>query len=497
MVGKGALIVIIGFSMIFGIAGQYWNRTSNAAIENFSNYYDATAAHNLAISAANILADQLFWNQGDTLNLSSINIEDQSFGDGRYSMRTEPKPIDGENDILATAVGKYSGMRGIIADTVQILLQPGRFNQWAYFTNTDTGVYWTTGETMNGRYHTNGTLFIAGTPVFQGNVSTGRGLAARNYYNGAAHVINPVNPSSLPDRGGDRLIAASYQSGVTIPLPSTLTNYNQVPGVTIFRNNDTHSNYAYDVYMTFSPAGDPTKAAFHTSLKSVTETTDRFGRVTGYSLSEVSRVPAVGDSVVSITQFGDAGSKGLGSVVIIQNGDLHVSGNMDGRVTFVAQQGSTGDPARVSSSSYGTGSSAYDCYDANGGHANGNVVIEGNLTYAHMPADLNDSRNLLGLVADNSIMLASQTTQDLTIDGSLFARDGSFFYQNYASGSARGTLNIFGSLCQNVRGAVGTFGTSQTGYIKNYSYDQRFQRTRTSPPYSPTTGSYNIVAWRE
>jgi hypothetical protein len=129
-------------------------------------------------------------------------VREQSLGDGKYSMMTESRIIDGENDMLATAIGKYGGIHGIVVDTVQILLQLGRLNQWAYFTNTDTGVYWTTGETMDGRYHANGTLFISGTPMFHDNVSTGRGLAARNYYNGTAHVINPVSLNSLPDRGG-------------------------------------------------------------------------------------------------------------------------------------------------------------------------------------------------------------------------------------------------------------------------------------------------------
>jgi hypothetical protein len=141
----------------------------------------------------------------------------------------------------------------------------------------------------------------------------------------------------------------------------------------------------------------------------------------------------------------NAGSKGLGSVVIIQNGDLHISGTMDGRVTFVAQHGASSDPVRVSSSSYSTGSTSYDCYNANGSrHVNGNIIVEGNLLYAHLPNDLNDNRDLLELVADNSIMLATQTAQNLTIDGSLLLGRGVSFTRPIAADTQWERLIILG-----------------------------------------------------
>ncbi|MGB9591948.1 MAG: hypothetical protein ACPL1K_05470, partial [Candidatus Kryptoniota bacterium] len=71
MVGKGSLLVILGFSLIFGIASRYWNRMSNAAIDNFVQYYNWTNAHNIAVSAANIAADSVFWNpKATSLSLS-------------------------------------------------------------------------------------------------------------------------------------------------------------------------------------------------------------------------------------------------------------------------------------------------------------------------------------------------------------------------------------------------------------------------------------------
>lgn len=483
MVGKGALIVILGFSMIFGVAGQYWNRTSDRAIENFVNYYDSTYAHVMAVSAVNILADSLFWNQGSA-DLTHLNIPSISFKGGSFKMSTKSDTIDGEFDVVATAVSQYTGYRGhVIVDTVQILMQPGRFNQWAYFTDKDSNIYWTTGEVLDGRYHTNGTLYLDGAPTFLDNVSTGRGLTTKQA------APNLVSPSNLPDRYGNKLVAPSYQSGVVIPMPNTLTNYTAVQNVKTFQDTTYKgSSYAYDVYMTFSGAD----VDYYTTVSKIATS---HGSTT---ITQVSRTPSSGTTTAALSSFGDANNNGLGSVIVVQDGDLHVSGSVNGRATIVAIEGS-GTTTHSSSSSYGKiegVSTDVDLTYANGSgnHDSGNIIIDGNVTYTSMPSGPDDATNLLGLVADNSIAVAKQSSADLEIDAALFARQGKFFNSMYKTAS-RGTLTLFGSMAQKTRGAVGQVGTS--GYSKNYTYDARFARTKTSPPMSPSTGSYNIVSWRE
>lgn len=485
MVGKGALIVILGFSLVFGVGNKYWNRTSNEAIENFVNYYDSTAAHVLAVSAVNILADSLFWNQGSA-DLSNADFAPQDFHDGTFYMYTRPDTVDGEYDVLATAVAKYTGFRGhVIYDSVQMLMEPGRFNQWAYFTDRDSDIYWTTGEVLDGRYHTNGTLYLKGAPVFKDNISTGVGLTT---YWKAPQLISP---SDLPDKKGNKLIAPGYTSGVIIPMPNTLANYESISNVYMIQDSANNgSKYAYDVYVTLNG----TTVSYYTVTSSVSISGSKA------TYTEVSRVPAGGTIDVPVGNLGDAGGKGLGSVVLVKNGDLHISGQIDGKVTFVAEEGS-GSSARVSSGSYGKieGNKVdVDMTFANGknNHDAGNIIINGDITYANMPTDVSDSRNLLGLVADNSIAVSRQTNTlvDLTIDGSLFCRQGSFFNSMYTTGD-RGTLTLFGSMAQKTRGPVGL--VKGYGYEKNYAYDHRFERTSTSPPMSPSTGKYNIASWRE
>jgi hypothetical protein len=493
MVGKAALIVIMGFSLIFGIAGQYWNRTNDRAVENFYNYYDSTASHELAISAINILADTIFWASANGTSLKNINIASRSFGGiATYNMFTRPDTLNGDSVIRAYACGVYTSAMGYpIRDTVEIVLRPGRFCSWSFFTGDDNGVYWQTGDTCFGPYHTNTKLCIDGAPVFTQNVTVGTGLTA---YNGGS--AKSVSPSQLPDSQGDTLKCNAYESGVIIPLPSSLANYNNIAGTTVF--NDTTSTptgkkYSYDVFFVFN--ADPTKVGYYTQLSSVSGTT----------VTSVKRVPASGYTTVPISSFGNAGGQGEGSVVVVQNGDIHVSGTMNGRVTFVAEQTMTGQPARISSSAFGNSTSgSFDFLGTNGNTNNGNIVISGNTTYNDKPIG-NDASEELALVADNSIMVgedgydgpaALSANSTVNINAELFCRSGKFFANNYGK-TKMGTLNILGSVAQNVRGPVGTVGSSGTGYAKHYTYDNRFSGTLTSPPYSPSTGCYNIVSFRE
>ncbi len=55
----------------------------------------------------------------------------------------------------------------------------------------------------------------------------------------------------------------------------------------------------------------------------------------------------------------------------------------------------------------------------------------------------------------------------------------SFLVDNFACRGSLGTLNIDGAIAQNFRGVVGT--TGNTGYLKNYNYDERLATDE--PPY--------------
>jgi hypothetical protein len=129
------------------------------------------------------------------------------------------------------------------------------------------------------------------------------------------------------------------------------------------------------------------------------------------------------------------------------------------------------------------------------------IYLPDNILYENRTTTSND---LLGLVCENNIVIADNTANDtdIYIDGSVFSRNGSFTAENYNSGSPRGHVYLNGSIVQNKRGAVGTFGsggTVKTGYLKAYRYDDRLADPAFRPPFYPgfMSASYPIQSWWE
>jgi hypothetical protein len=132
------------------------------------------------------------------------------------------------------------------------------------------------------------------------------------------------------------------------------------------------------------------------------------------------------------------------------------------------------------------------------------VIITNNLKKASEEA-------MLGLVANNFIRVyhpvelvhplsnpsstecKANTTGSITnleIEAALLAINHSFIVDNYMCGAKLGTLTVKGAIAQKYRGAVGTTGSTGTGYIKEYVYDDKF---RTNEP--PEFTSPEKTAW--
>jgi Tfp pilus assembly protein PilX len=83
----------------------------------------------------------------------------------------------------------------------------------------------------------------------------------------------------------------------------------------------------------------------------------------------------------------------------------------------------------------------------------------------------------------NGTNTPGQYLQNPTIDAAILAVQHSFIVDNYDCGAALGTLHIHGAIAQIFRGTVGTGGGggADTGYVKDYNYDDRFAVAQ--PPY--------------
>jgi len=186
MGGKGAILLVLSFSILFLILGNRFNWLATNSIDNFIDYYSQTRAHNLAVSAANLAANALFldgnWDEGfDEIDFSDgeITVEVSDIGDER----------------LLTCIGTYND----ISKEVKIRLKPSNFAKFAYYMNLFGGSdKFHTGDTVWGPFHTNGKLSTEGSPVFMSKVTTKLGLK----------MYSPKDPKFY---GG-------YESGVEVPF---------------------------------------------------------------------------------------------------------------------------------------------------------------------------------------------------------------------------------------------------------------------------------------
>jgi hypothetical protein len=123
---------------------------------------------------------------------------------------------------------------------------------------------------------------------------------------------------------------------------------------------------------------------------------------------------------------------------------------------------------------------------------------------------INQSNSVLGLIANNFVRVGHKVNRSggscsnfstamnnvgLRIDAAILSLQHSFIVDNYSCGAALGNLNVTGAIAQRYRGPVGT--SANTGFIKNYEYDDRLRYR--SPPFflNPIDSAWGIVRSNE
>ena len=129
----------------------------------------------------------------------------------------------------------------------------------------------------------------------------------------------------------------------------------------------------------------------------------------------------------------------------------------------------------------------------------GNIYLDNDIVYKTDPRTNPSSTDLLGLVADNNIVITknSYNNNDINIDAALYCQNGGLTAEDYNTRPVSGAINLFGGVSQNKRGPVGTYSGSTIvhGFRKDYRYDNRLKNV--SPPSFPQTNQFQIVAWYE
>lgn len=339
-----------------------------------------------------------------------------------------------EKAFVIESVGEFGGHERRIRQRIRMT----SFATYAYFTNNELsaggGIIWfATGNVVEGRLHSNGTIHILGNPVFLGEVTSAsdRMIGSPNYavYDAGGWPVGSNNPTFAE---GFRLDAD------VIPLPES--------------------------------TGD---------LRAAAENGGRF--LAGGHTIEVGYTgdQAVGTPRPEWLRFRPNGGGAWDSLdiaaldprVVYVDGDANVWGVLDGELTI----SSSGDILVIDDLTYAASNAAGTpqpgCNDMLG------LVAEDNIVFNYdVPRTDNLKVNAV-LMALNTSITAEQYDNgvlrgSLTIWGGLIQE-------------RRGAVGLAG----------GAGGAITSGYQKDYHYDPRV--TGRKPPEFPLTGVYEEVRWDE
>ncbi len=219
MGGKAILYVVVGFGIIFTLMSFKLGQVSAITTGNFIGYYNVTKAHNIAVSGANMAANAIFLDSTWTSGYNNL-----SFDGGTINVNVQTlDPVRNIRQITSTATYNDSDY------VVKVTLQPSQFSKFGYYSVYENGIYFVTGDTVWGPLHTQDYLYVSGSPVFNGKVTTLKGISKYN-------------------RRDKPIFNGGYQQGVSLTIPPTSTSTLETSA-----NSNGHTFTGHDtVYLTFA-----------------------------------------------------------------------------------------------------------------------------------------------------------------------------------------------------------------------------------------------------
>jgi len=190
--GRSSLIMVLGFNIMFATIGFNISNVASDAYENYIDYYNGSVARQIASSGANIAASQITFTPNWRTGYSNI-----SFQGGKFSA-TVTDLSQGRIQVSVSAT--YNSV------TCPSVLTLGltKFSKFAYYSKIEGSIYWTTGDTVFGPFHTQDKIRISGDPVWFGKATSKNGISK--------------DPSTSKPQ-----FLGGYQSGVDINLPADLS----------------------------------------------------------------------------------------------------------------------------------------------------------------------------------------------------------------------------------------------------------------------------------
>lgn len=251
MGGKGALLLVLGFSLIFMVAGRNFNNLATSTVDNFANYYYTTKAHHYSTAGINLVVNRLYLNNSLPDNRFDFILSDglNDFGTITVTLSTLD-PYRKVRQIVSTA--NYKGT----TFTIKVIFQPSSFAKYAYFSDSESAnIWWTTKDTVWGPFHTNGQLRVADEPVFYGKVTIDGSVvkysnsAKPKFYGGLETGVH----QDIPSNGVSSVADAAAYNGKKITGKNLV--YLEFRGDSIRYRYKATDPWTYELASTFAPNG--------------------------------------------------------------------------------------------------------------------------------------------------------------------------------------------------------------------------------------------------
>lgn len=435
MSGKAALILVMGFSLIYLFIARFWNGITGRAVDNYADYFKLSVAHNIAMSGANMELSKIYLDSWEERTFS------RPFSGGSMSVTTAQ--TDSVTRLI-TSVGTFMGQAG----TVKVKIMRNSLAKYAWFTGSVSGSRkFITGDKVWGGFHSNPAINIEGSPVFYGKVTTSKGFSP--------------SFSRMSVLGYKPQFWAGYRTGVEVEFDN---NYSFTSEKNAAISGGKYFPPGKDLWMTFHSDG-----------------TVSYRTGNGNDSSKYSSPVRTPVSVLAAN-----------GVIFVEKGNIYLSGVLNGKAVVVADQSSgsgggnvffvndmTYSKEPVRQTSEGEFAADYSCTDLLEVLASNNAVV--------------------ATAATNSGKINNVVNKDLNVCAAIFCAKGGLRVENWTDvQTPAGVFTLKGSMVAGVEEEMAKLSFShilQSGYYRHIIFDERFYKS--PPSHIPLSSDYNIVSWLE
>jgi cytoskeletal protein CcmA (bactofilin family) len=193
MGGRASLIMVIGFAVIFGYININIARLTSSAVESTVGYNEIAVSRNVANMGANVALAVLTYKSYPHNNrvLSTKKFTTGLFAGCGYTARIDsfstPNPYLRMLSVSACTTYLFTDSLKthpfILNDTVEVRFdytQDVSFSSFGWLSVQEGNVFFTDGDSLWGKVHSNDNIHIDGSPVFMGKVTTSGLFDPRN-----------------------------------------------------------------------------------------------------------------------------------------------------------------------------------------------------------------------------------------------------------------------------------------------------------------------------